>query len=472
MRLLIPPLNLFNSQIMDRNAHRPPMDFAQYGASNTITREVCVIGGGAAGRYSAIRLRQLNKSVVVIERQARLGGQTTTYMDPVTGQSIDYGVTYFQNLPLVRAFFDHFKIPLSSVSFDFHLDMVDLHAETRVASSSYPPPTEAAQAKEKYLAELARYPYLKAGFDLPSPVPEDLLLPFGDFLRKHTMEAAIFELGTLVNPLGDWAAKPTLYVFKYLNLDVMEGAKTNFLRPVDRNNSAPYVAAQRELGEDVLLSSHIKRSQRGHSDGWNYIEVQSPSGQKLIRAKKIIVAAPPKPDNLAGFGLTDAETKVFSQFDNIYFYPALVRITGLPENVCYQNRGTNDPFLRPQVPSMVLLRPNEVHSLRTVHYASPRPLSEDQVKEGILQDIRRLLSITNIEDVSEPEFVVVGNHSPYHLTVSADAIANGFYDKLNGLQDTLNTYYTGAAFESQNTPQIWQVTEDLLLQQVVPSLQD
>ena len=472
MRLFIPPLNLFNFQVMDSNAHRPPMDLSQYDASNIITREVCVIGGGAAGTYAAIRLRQLNKSVVVIERQGRLGGQTTTYMDPVTGQGIDYGVTYFQNLPLVRDFFDHFKIPLSPVSFDYHLDTVDLHAETRIASSSYPPPAEAAQAKEKYVAELARYPYLKAGFDLPSPVPKDLLLPFGDFLRKHGMEAAIFALGTLVNPLGDWAAKPTLYMFKYLNLDVMEGAKTKFLRPVDHNNSAPYVAAQRELGEDVLLSSHVKCSHRGHGDGWNYLEVQTPSGQKLIRAKKIIVAAPPKPDNLAGFSLIDAETKIFSQFDNVYFYTALVRITGLPDDVCYQNRGANHPFLRPHVPSMVLLRPNEVHSLRTVHYASPRPLSEDQVKEGIVQDIYRLLGITKIYGVSEPEFVAVGNHSPYHLTVSADAIAGGFYDKLNSLQGTLDTYYTGAAFESQNTPQIWQVTEDLLLQKVIPSLED
>ncbi|KAA8648818.1 NAD(P)-binding protein [Aspergillus tanneri] len=435
---------------------QPSIDLSQYEPSDIITRDVCVIGGGAAGTYAAIRLRQLNKSVVLVERQSRLGGQTTTYTDPVTGKSIDYGVTYFQNLPLVRNFFDHFGIP----------------------PSSFPTPAEAAHAKEKYIAQLDRYPYLKVGFDLPNPVPEDLLLPFGDFLRKYGMDAAIAELGASINPLGDWPSMPTLYVFKYLNSDVMEGGRSGFVRPVDHNNSAPYVAAQRELGDDddLLLDSSVRRTHRDHPDGWTYIEIQniSPlSRPRLIRAKKVIVAAPPKPDNLNGIDLTEAERTLFSHFSNTYFYTALVRITGLPDDICYLNRGAEDPFWRPHLPAMLLLRPNEVSDLRTVHYASPHPLSEEQIRRGIVQDIHRVRGLAQIDgEVSEPEFVAVGNHSPYQLTVSADVIADGFYERLNALQGRKSTFYTGAAFESHNSPQIWQFTEDLLLQRVLPSLEE
>ena len=35
---------------------------------NTLTIDVCVIGGGAAGTYSAIKSKDLNKTVVVVEQ--------------------------------------------------------------------------------------------------------------------------------------------------------------------------------------------------------------------------------------------------------------------------------------------------------------------------------------------------------------------------------------------------------------------
>ncbi|KAL5364386.1 hypothetical protein BJX96DRAFT_187736 [Aspergillus floccosus] len=475
MRYLKSPLYLLTylyNQVRGDKQPQPSIDVSHYKPSDIITRDVCVIGGGAAGTYAAIRLRQLGKSVVVIERQSRLGGQTTTYTDPVTGKFIDYGVTYFQNLPLVRAFFDHFGITLGRASFDYRLDMMDLHLGTHTASTAFPTPAEAAAAKEKYLTQLSHYPYLKVGFDLPNPVPEDFLIPFGDFLRKYNLEAAIPELGGSINPLGDWPSMPTLYVFKYLNLDVMEGGASGFVRPVDHNNSAPYVAAQKELGDDLLLDSCVQSTQRDTQDGWSYIEVQATASSRsqLIRTRKIIVAAPPKPDNLEGIDLADEERALFSQFSNTYFYTALVRMTGLPDDTCYMNRGAEDPFLRPHLPAMLLLRPNDVSDLRTVHYASPHPLSEAEIKQGIVQDIHRVIRLAQLDSVSEPEFVAVGNHSPYQLTVSAEAIADGFYDRLNALQGHRNTYYTGAAFDSHNTPQIWQFTEELLQKRVLPSL--
>lgn len=46
---------------------------------NIVTRDICIVGGGSTGTYSAIRLSDLGKTVVLVEFKARLGGHTQTY---------------------------------------------------------------------------------------------------------------------------------------------------------------------------------------------------------------------------------------------------------------------------------------------------------------------------------------------------------------------------------------------------------
>ena len=76
-----------------------------------IERDIAVIGGGASGTYAAVRLKELNQSVVLIEQQEVLGGHTNTYIDPTTGVTIDYGVQYFHDFNETRHFFGKFDIP-------------------------------------------------------------------------------------------------------------------------------------------------------------------------------------------------------------------------------------------------------------------------------------------------------------------------------------------------------------------------
>ena len=81
-------------------------------ADAIITRDVAVIGGGATGTYAAIRLRDLGKSVVVVETNDRLGGHTHTYTDPGTGGKVDIGVIVWHDLPIVHQWFGRFGVPL------------------------------------------------------------------------------------------------------------------------------------------------------------------------------------------------------------------------------------------------------------------------------------------------------------------------------------------------------------------------
>ena len=152
-----------------------------------IEKDVLIVGGGASGTYAAHKLLDTNKTVIVVEKEAITGGNTNTYNDPATGTPVDYGVVVWHNNDLVRRFFSRFNITLfntlTATAVPSAIDYVDFRTGKVVA---YVPedPTAALQA---YYALLQQYPYLEKGFELPDPVPEDLLLPFGQFVQKHNL---------------------------------------------------------------------------------------------------------------------------------------------------------------------------------------------------------------------------------------------------------------------------------------------
>lgn len=72
-------------------------DARNFAIKDIMTADVAVIGGGATGTYAAINLQNLGKNVVLIEKEAKLGGHTSTYQDPITGIYVNYGVQAFWN---------------------------------------------------------------------------------------------------------------------------------------------------------------------------------------------------------------------------------------------------------------------------------------------------------------------------------------------------------------------------------------
>jgi phytoene dehydrogenase-like protein len=88
-----------------------------YSPVRTISRDFTIIGGGSSGTYSAIRLEDLGHSTVVIETTNRLGGNTQTYIDPVTGATIDYGVQVFHKFDVVVNYFARLNVSLADGDF-------------------------------------------------------------------------------------------------------------------------------------------------------------------------------------------------------------------------------------------------------------------------------------------------------------------------------------------------------------------
>lgn len=246
-----------------------------FAPEDVITRDVCVIGGGSTGTYAAIRLRDMGKSVVVVEAKNRLGGHAETYTDPATNATIDIGVMVWHDLPVVRNCFARLNVSLTTLSFDSSGPTTYADFSTGEVTANYTPP-DPSVALGAYAAQLAKYPYLETGFNLPYPVPADLLLPFGDFLRKYSLDAVARTAFQIGEGYGNILDQPTLYVLKVLGLDTLRSFQTGFLTTADHDNSELYEEAQDVLGADALLSSHVQAMDRGAENGVQII-VATPS---------------------------------------------------------------------------------------------------------------------------------------------------------------------------------------------------
>lgn len=187
----------------------------EYSSSDIITADVCIIGGGSSGTYSAIRLQQLGKSVALIEKKSRLGGHVNTFKDSVTGRTFDDGVILFDNISVVRNYFQLLDVPLARLDVSgagITNLLVDFSRSRKVPNSDLPPANATAEAIIAFEEIEGKYSFLANGFDLPSPVPADLLLPFGDFMKKYSLEAIAHYMKDTAQGFGDLLAQPTLYL--------------------------------------------------------------------------------------------------------------------------------------------------------------------------------------------------------------------------------------------------------------------
>lgn len=229
----------------------PWIDESTYGPSSIIKRDVCVIGGGSSGTYAAIGLRDRGKSVVVVEAQSVLGGHTNTYTDPTTKAKVDYGVLEYENTSIVTSYFARFNIPITTPSPstpDPSLQEYYVDFRTGKNVTEYVP-TDPTAAFGAYAAQLAKYPFLNTpSWDLPNPVPAELLIPFGDFVKKYNLDAAVFIINEYEQGFGDILSIPTLYILKNFGPAILAGSQTGFVKTVRLDNGELYVKARAEMG--------------------------------------------------------------------------------------------------------------------------------------------------------------------------------------------------------------------------------
>jgi hypothetical protein len=426
-------------------------------APQVIRRDVCVIGGGSSGTYTAVRLRDLGRSVVVVESQDRLGGHCETFHDPVTGGTTDIGVIVFHDLPVVRDYFARFDVPLVGFG-GFRETPIYVDYRTGKVVPGYAPP--APVALPVYLGLLQQHPYLAAGFDLPDPVPPELLMPFGDLVEQAGLQSIVQLVFGFSQGIGDLLRQPVLYVMKLIGLGVIQNVLANsFLTTARQNNSELYERATAFLSEDVLLSTRVLSVHR--SAAGVRVHVQTPRGPRIVHCDKLVVTAPPVPRTFAGFDLDSVERQLFARFRSGAYWTAVARLSGVPPELSVVNVGAGTRYNLPPLPGIYSVTPTGIPDLWHVKYGSAVPLPEHQVRRNIAADIRRIAAAGTLP-VTLDGLEIFKAHVPFELTVGTADIAGGFYRELNALQGRNHTYYNGAAFHTHDSSSLWQFTESLL----------
>jgi hypothetical protein len=438
--------------------------------TRTIERDVCVIGGGSGGTFAAVGVKDAGRSVVVLERKQRLGGHTETHVDPATGVPTDIGVVVFHNLPVVTNYFARLNTPIiplppgafasTNVNFDFRTG--------RIQNFDEPTPAEMGAALQGYFGYLqqlkATYFDLDASFDLPNPVPPDLTMKFKDFVAKYGFGGMVRTAFQFGQGTGDILNMPTAYLLKVFSSQVVSsifGISGGFMA-CPTGNSTLYENATALLGDDVVFGAdvlHVERDKHGVT-----VHVDTPRGRYIVKAKKLVVTAPPTLDNLCGFDLDRNEESLFRRFDSNYYYTGLLKLEGVPAGLSVSNGNERTAYNLPQLPGLYGINPTLVPGIWNVKFGSTVPLSDFDVKATIVKQIRRLSDPVYFPTPPRVlDIVTFKGHTPFELNVRGDEIAAGFYGSLNDLQGRNRTYYSGAAFQSHDSSLIWRYTKDTVL---------
>lgn len=428
---------------------------------DVIERDVCVIGGGSAGTYAAVRLRDAGLSVAVVERQSRLGGHAQTYFDPTSGVPINIGVIVFENVPLVTEYFARFGATLVPAQFDGgQTAYVDYCTGKLVRDYQPTPPAEFINALISYRQILATdYPFLDDGFALPNPIPKELTRPFADFVKNRGLEGLFPTAYQFAQGLGETLANPALYVLKNFSAAVVDSLLGTGFVTAPNGVTELYDNIAATLGDEVLYDARVEDVDRKH--GKIRVEVDTPEGDVTIVSRKLVVACPPTSKNLCFLDVDHYEKSIFDKFGANHYSTAVAELSGLPPDLSIQNVGANTRFNLPVLPGIYGISPTGAPNLWNVKVGSGRPLTDRQARELISSSIERIRK-AGTYSVKFKGLRTFANHSPFTLMVDGNDIARGFYDKLNGLQGRNNTFYTGATFQTHDSSLIWRFTESLL----------
>ncbi|GKT40628.1 beta-cyclopiazonate dehydrogenase [Colletotrichum spaethianum] len=429
-------------------------------AEDIIQRDVLIVGGGATGTYAAVRLRDQNKTIAVVERADKLGGHVDTFRDPATGAPIDYGVqAYIQNNQTTQ-FFERFGVQLNTSALSpFPSKVVDFKTGFVVPNATAVDPNTLVGPLANYLFSILQFDFLAEGaYDIPENVPEDLLLPFGQFVDKYNLTDVVQVVWIFAQGVGNLLETPTLYVLQNFGQAHLLGLSAGYLY-APAGNQVVYDKAGAFLGSDVLYSSVVVASNRT-DDGVTAV-VASANGRKLIKAKKLLITIPPTVENLAPFDLDDSEMSVFKQWQNVPYYVGVVSKSGLPDLTNFLNVDITAPDALPQTPFVWRLETVGVPGYQTVKVIGEPQSSKAQ---GLVSDaVRKIAASTNATFTTGGDFSAWEEHSNIQLHVSTEAVKSGFYRDLYALQGKRSTHYTGNAWCSDYSPLLWAFTETRIL---------
>ncbi|KAL4815004.1 hypothetical protein BDW67DRAFT_165098 [Aspergillus spinulosporus] len=433
---------------------------SEFQPEEIITRDVCILGGGATGSYAAVQLVERGYSVAVVEQKDRLGGHSETlYL--LNGDLIDYGIRTYFNDSVVRNFFDQLQVEYEQyIPAANRTDRVNFRTGERVRNEPYT--EDPTPALLRYRAALEQFDYLSTGgFYLPDEVPEVLLRSFREFVDANDLHDALFVIWTFSEALGDILETPLLFVLQLFGTPHINGVLQGYIRP--RNGSATtFRAAARYIGESNILYRSTAVQTIRNSTGVQLVAENADGVQKLIRARKLLIAFPPILPKLRGFDLEATELALFRKWIYTPYYAAIVKGSGIPDEINVVNTDPGQPGSFPVPPYECILDYSGVAGYYRTRLVGNESFTEEDAQQLVLDDLRRMGDAGTYPINEKPEIIAFESHWPTSIMVPVDDVRDGFYRELYALQGQRSTYYTGYAFYTDYSTQLWNYTRTIV----------
>jgi hypothetical protein len=366
---------------------------------------------------------------------------------------------------------------------------IDTKTGKPVPNYTAPATADMYAALQRYLDVLEKYEdmVLPGFFNFPEPadIPEDLLMPFGEFVAKYDLVAAVPQIwDSTAQGLGDTMNVPTIWVIQASGVPMVRALLGQGAAAVPASGRLYdlFEAVAAFLGSDVLYSSTVISATRSDSTKTQRpvsLRVRGANGQvTCIEAKRLVIAIEPTPENMAPFGLDTTESTTLGKFKYPTVYAGILRHPSLQTLNAYTDRSP-DPAsynytsfpVAPQVGRIDYLGGTaDLFQFTAVGTTADTATS---MKSLIGDAIDAMIASGVLPASGTPgsgvEFELFADHAHMHAHVSADELRAGFLQQLYALQGRRHTWYTGAAFSAGFSTVLWEYNK-VLLPKVVEGL--
>lgn len=397
-----------------------------------------------------------------------------TYFDPKTGAAYDFGVESFLDVGNAADFFDRFGVeraPLAQVNVS--TEYIDFNTGAPVNFKA--PPMEAQMAAmEKFLKVVEPWTdYLQPGywnFPQPADIPEDFLIPFGDFVTKYGLEDAIPLMYKSTGlGLGNMTRETTMFELQAFGTYMAQSmvGKMDSYHPA-KGNQVLYDAVAEDLGDDVLYSSTVLDSRRTDSGVFLTVKNHVTGKTTKIAARQLLIAIEPTDKNTAPLDLDRHEQATLSKFTYTREYTGILNNTALAAGKSYFNMPSasapDNYLVLPNAPFTNTISYMGGDNLFHVIIVGDNSLDEAGAKAMVQKNFNTMLNAGQLAESEEQEleWVDFAVHGPMHARVSVEDVKAGFFQDLYTLQGQRSTWWTGGAFACNFQTTLWQFDETLI----------
>lgn len=341
------------------------------------------------------------------------------------------------------------------------------------------------EALERFRVEAERFEPLIQGpgyFDFPEPeeIPEELLMPFGEWIEMHDLQTAMpFIYSSTGLGVGNTSAEMTLYALQAFGASMARstlGSQGSFV-PATLRNQDIYDAVGRELGEDVYYQSTVTKSTRTDKGVSVVVKSHSTNETTLIKAKKLLISIPPTASNTAVFDLDENEEQVLGKLYYNNEFTGLINNANLAANWSYFNMpaaSAPDKYLvLPEAPFTARIDAMGNGTIFRVTVVGDGETTAEEAKALVQGDLDRLVASGAIEEAESGNgavsWVDFSIHSSMHARVSVEDLEAGFMQQFNALQGQRSTWWTGGAWAVNFQTHLWEY-DDMIIPRMLEDL--